>query len=61
MTATIAAIVCVFIGFLCIAGAFVGFMYKKPPVLIGGLLVAALILVTVIPVILAVFLGTSAG
>lgn len=61
MTATLVAIVCVFIGFLCIAGAFVGFMYKKSPVLVGGLLVAALVLVTVIPVILAVVLGTTAG
>lgn len=60
-TATLVTILCVFVGFLLFGGAFAGFMYKKPPVLIGALLVAALILVTIIPVGVAVFVGTSAG
>ncbi len=61
MSATLIAIISVAIGFVCIGAAFVSFMYRKSPVLIGVLLVAALILVTVIPVFLAVAFGTTAG
>lgn len=49
----------VFVGFLCTGGAFAGFMYKKSKALIISLLIAALILVTVVPVILAVLFGTT--
>ncbi|WPF66094.1 MULTISPECIES: hypothetical protein [unclassified Corynebacterium] len=45
----------VFVGFLCILGAFASFMYKKPVALTWALGGAALVLVTVIPVTIAVF------
>lgn len=53
--------VSVFCGFLCILGAFAAFMYKKPARLIWVLGGVALVLVTVIPVVIAVFYaaGTS--
>lgn len=51
----------VFLGFLCFGGAFASFMYKKSPKLTWGLFSAAVVLVTVIPVVLAVFAGTSPG
>lgn len=49
----------VFVGFLCTGGAYAAFMYKKSKVLIGGLLILALILVTVVPVAIAVVFGTT--
>ncbi|MBC3186539.1 hypothetical protein H7347_08145 [Corynebacterium sp. zg-331] len=51
----------VFAGFACILGAFASFMYKKPAALTWALGGAALVLVTIIPVLIAVFYaaGTS--
>lgn len=49
----------VFVGFLCTGAAFASFMYKKSKALVISLLIAALILVTVVPVILAVLFGTT--
>lgn len=49
----------VFVGFLCVAGAFAGFMYKKSKAMIIALLLLALVLVTVIPVVIAVFFATT--
>lgn len=48
----------VFLGFLCFGGSFASFMYKKPPVQIWGLFIAAIVLITVIPVTIAVFWAT---
>lgn len=62
MTWVLVTMVSVFAGFLCILGAFASFMYKKPPAVTWALGGAALVLVTVIPVIIAVFYaaGTNA-
>ncbi|MGP6174124.1 hypothetical protein [Corynebacterium sp. A21] len=49
----------VFIGFLCTGGAFAAFMYKKSKILVAVLLLIALVLVTIIPVTIAVFFATS--
>ncbi|MGD7002643.1 hypothetical protein [Corynebacterium halotolerans] len=49
----------VFVGFLCVGGAFAGFMYKKSKLLIIALLVIALLLVTAVPVTIAVLFGTT--
>lgn len=49
----------VFVGFLCTGGAFAAFMYKKSKALVVGLLILALLLVTVIPVAIAVIFGTT--
>ncbi|MDK8451533.1 hypothetical protein [Corynebacterium mastitidis] len=51
MLVTMASVFC---GFLCILGAFASFMYKKPAALTWALGGAALVLVTVIPVVIAV-------
>ena len=48
----------VFLGFLCFGGSFASFMYKKRSVQIWGLFIAAIILITVIPVTIAVFWAT---
>lgn len=49
----------VFIGFLCTGGAFAAFMYQKSKILVTVLLLMALVLVTIIPVTIAVFFATS--
>ncbi|RNE48073.1 hypothetical protein [Corynebacterium alimapuense] len=56
---TVLGIASIFIGFLCIAGAFASYMYKKPVALSVVLGIAALIFVTVLPVFLAVFFATA--
>ena len=45
------------VGFLMIAGAFASFSYGKPAGLTWGLGIGALITVTVIPTVLAVFVA----
>lgn len=49
------------IGFLLFGGSFAAFMYGRPRSLVWGLALGALVLCTIIPVTLAVLLGTSAG
>lgn len=49
----------VFVGFLCTGGAFAAFMNKKSTAWVVGLLILALILVTVVPVTIAVVFGTT--
>lgn len=49
----------VFIGFLFFAAAFAGFMYKKRNSLIWTLFAVAIIFITVVPVTIAVFWGTT--
>lgn len=48
----------VFFGFLLFTLSFASFMYKKPPKLTWGLMVAAIVFITVIPVTIAVFWAT---
>ncbi|WP_080792016.1 hypothetical protein [Corynebacterium pacaense] len=48
----------VFIGFLFFGGAFASFMYKKPQAQIWTLFSVAIVLITVIPVVIAVGWGT---
>ncbi|AKE42192.1 hypothetical membrane protein [Corynebacterium kutscheri] len=50
----------VFIGFLFFGGAFASFMYKKSAALIWTLFAIAVVLITVIPVFLAVFVASTA-
>lgn len=57
-TAMIITMASVFLGFLCFGGSFASFMYKKRPAQIWGLFVAAIVLITVIPVTIAVFWAT---
>lgn len=49
----------VFLGFLLFGAAFAAFMYKKPQRLVWTLFVIAALFITVIPVTLAIFVGTS--
>jgi hypothetical protein len=49
----------VFLGFLFFGGAFASYMYKKPPKLVWSLFVVSILLITVIPVVIAVGAGTS--
>lgn len=49
----------VFLGFLFFGGAFASFMYKKSNRLIWTLFSVAIVLITVIPVIIAVFWATE--
>lgn len=58
-TPTLIGIASIAIGFLCIAGAFAAYMYKKPVGISIGLGVLAFFCVTVIPVFLAVFYATT--
>ncbi|MGO1990939.1 MAG: hypothetical protein ACTH2Y_03820 [Corynebacterium sp.] len=48
----------VFIGFLLFGGSFASFMAKKPPRQIWGLFIVAILFITVIPVVVAVFWAT---
>ncbi|PRQ11061.1 hypothetical protein C1Y63_07990 [Corynebacterium sp. 13CS0277] len=57
-TALIITITSVFAGFACFTGSFLSFMYKKPKVLTWGLMVAAIILITLIPTTIGVFWAT---
>ncbi|APT85714.1 hypothetical protein [Corynebacterium aquilae] len=59
-TALIVTIVSVFLGFACFTGSFASFMYKKPKTLTWGLMVAAIILITLIPTTIAIFFATLA-
>ncbi|AKK07290.1 hypothetical protein CMUST_15005 [Corynebacterium mustelae] len=56
---TILTMASVFAGFLCFGGSFASFMYKKSPKLIWGLFSVAILLITVIPVVLAVFVSVE--
>ena len=49
----------VFLRFLFFGGAFASYMYKKPPKLTWSMFVVSILLVTVIPVVIAVFIGTN--
>ncbi|ALC07024.1 putative membrane protein [Corynebacterium deserti GIMN1.010] len=49
----------VFIGFLFFGGAFASFMYKKSNVQIWTLFTIAIVLITVIPVTIAVFWAST--
>lgn len=49
----------VFTGFLLFGGAFASYMYRKPRALTIGLFVASLCLITLVPVILAVFYAAT--
>lgn len=49
----------VFIGFLFFGGAFASFMYKKSNAQIWTLFSIAIVLITIIPVTIAVFWGTT--
>ncbi|MCK2200736.1 hypothetical protein [Corynebacterium callunae] len=49
----------VFIGFLFFGGAFASFMYKKSNVQIWTLFSVAIVLITIIPVIIAVFWASN--
>lgn len=49
----------VFLGFLFFGGAFASFMYQKSNKLIWTLFAIALVLITIIPVTIAVFWGTT--
>lgn len=48
----------VFIGFLLFGASFASFMAKKPPKLVWSLFAVAIIFITLIPVIIAVFWAT---
>ncbi|MBZ8177215.1 hypothetical protein GP475_12005 [Corynebacterium poyangense] len=52
-TLTFLTMCSVFLGFLCIMAAFWGFMRSKPKKLLIALGLAALVFVTIIPVIIA--------
>ena len=49
----------VFMGFLCFGGSFACYMYHKPAKLTWGLFAIAVVLITVIPVALAVFSAST--
>ncbi|AHW65625.1 hypothetical protein [Corynebacterium glyciniphilum] len=49
----------VFIGFLLFGGSFASFMAKRRPAVIWSLFGAAIVFITVVPVIVAVFWGTA--
>ncbi len=49
----------VFIGFLFFGGAFASFMYKKPNIQIWSLFAIAIVLITVVPVTIAIFWATT--
>lgn len=49
----------VFIGFLFFAAAFASFMYKKSNRRIWSLFTVAIVFITVVPVTIAVFWGTT--
>lgn len=55
----IAVMACVGVGFLFIAGAFVSFSVGKPQKLTWSLFGAAVLLVTVVPVLVAVFVAAA--
>lgn len=48
----------VFIGFLLFGGSFYSFMTKRRPAQIWGLFVAAIVFITLVPVVVAVFWAT---
>jgi hypothetical protein len=48
----------VLIGFLLFGGSFASFMAKKPPLQIWSLFGAAIVFITLVPVIVAVFWAT---
>ncbi|MDN6368890.1 hypothetical protein [Corynebacterium sp.] len=48
----------VFIGFLLFGGALASFMAKKPPKQVWSLFAVAIIFITLVPVIIAVFWAT---
>ena len=56
---TIATMGSVFMGFLCFGGSFASYMYHKPAKLPWGLFAIAVVLITVIPVTLAVFSAST--
>lgn len=58
-TVLLITMVSVFFGFLCFGGAFASYMYKKSNKLVWTLFTLALVLITIIPVIIAVFWGTT--
>ena len=58
-TVLIITMASVFVGFLFFGGAFASFMYKKPQRLIWTLFTIAIVLITVIPLGIAVFWGTT--
>ncbi|MFP7365463.1 hypothetical protein SFC07_06775 [Corynebacterium callunae] len=49
----------VFLGFLFFGGSFASFMYKKSNVQIWSLFCIAIVLITIIPVIIAVFWASN--
>lgn len=49
----------VLIGFLLFGGSFASFMAKRRPAVIWGLFAAAIVFITVIPVVVAVFWATA--
>lgn len=57
-TVLLVTMVSVFVGFLCF-GAFASFMYKKSNKQIWTLFSIAIVLITVIPVTIAVFWATT--
>ncbi|AGT06681.1 putative membrane protein [Corynebacterium glutamicum MB001] len=58
-TVLLVTMVSVFVGFLCFGGAFASFMYKKSNKQIWTLFSIAIVLITVIPVTIAVFWATT--
>lgn len=57
----ITTMVCVGIGFILFGGAFAGFMYGMRRSLVLALCIGAALLVTVVPVIVALSAGISGG
>ncbi|MDN5719323.1 MAG: hypothetical protein ACTH2Y_14105 [Corynebacterium sp.] len=49
----------VFIGFLLFGGSFASFMAKRRPAVVWGLFGAAIVFITLIPVLIAVFWATA--
>lgn len=49
----------VFLGFLFFGGAFASYMYQKPAKLTWSLFAVAIVLITFIPVIIAVFYAST--
>lgn len=58
-TVLIITMASVFLGFLFFGGAFASFMYKKSQALIWTLFAIAIVLITIVPVTIAVFWGTT--
>lgn len=54
-TTTTLAMASVAVGFVCIFSAYVAYTYRKPRALWVGLIVAAVLFLTLVPTVLAIF------